>query len=88
MINILKQIALVSVVLLILFGLGTTVNAIIPWIWLTHFFTILRSTMGMFDFIWDIDTLFTLVGLVFAVEIAYWAFRGSMTAVRYLRHKE
>jgi len=87
MINILKNIGLVGVVILILTALGTAINAIVPWAWLTDFFTLLRHLTDLIDFTWDTSTMWTIVGLSMTIFVAEWVFRAGITAVDYLRGK-
>lgn len=88
MINIVKQIALVSLVVLILTLLGAVIDAIIPWSWLTYFFTIIRNGVGIIDFMWDTDTMFTLIALSLSIVISVWAFKAGLLAISYFKHNK
>lgn len=85
MINILKNIGLFALVITGLSALGWGINALIPWQWLTYIFTIIRNLIDLLNFIWDIQTMWTLIGKVIAILILYWIFRATMTGIRFFR---
>jgi len=66
MINLLKQFVIGSLIILGLYGLGVVVKNIVPWIWLTYFFVLLRTVVRPLNFLWD----FTAVWQVFSVVLS------------------
>jgi len=87
MFSIIKSIALFSFFVLSLSSLGVALNILIPWSWLTDFFIILRHFANLFAFAWDMDTTFQIVGIIFLVESAVMAYRGSMILISFFRSK-
>jgi len=85
--NIIKQIALLGAVASALILLGTGLNAIIPWGWLTAFFTIVRRLALLFDFWFDTTTLFTIVTLAMSLKISIWLYEATITVVNYFNEK-
>lgn len=85
MIKLLRDIALISIVIVILAALGNVIDEFLPWSALTNFFVILRHFSSIFNFMWDMDTTFVLVGYMLLIEVAVWAFRAGLTVVNYFR---
>lgn len=71
-----------------LFTIGITTNFVINWLPLTSFFSIIKHFAGIFDFMWDTDTMFQLIGYGFIIMTAYWTFKGVMLIVRLFRTKQ
>lgn len=65
--------------------LGAVVNTYIPWNWLTPFFIFLRQSSMLFDFIWDIPTMWIIVGITMVIEIAIWIFRATLLFINWFR---
>lgn len=73
-----KTLLTISIIPLIIIGLrvlGGAVNSILPWDNLTIFFGIVQRFGNVFAFTWDVQTLWTLVGLSLLLELQYWFFR-------------
>jgi len=85
MLTILKKIGLIGVIIGGLIILGNTINSIVPWIWLKNFFIILRNTAELFDFILDINTLWTIMGIALTIQISIWIFEATIWAVKYFK---
>lgn len=75
----------ISLVVSILMALGVVTNSYIPWTWLTDFFSIIKSFSYLFNFTWDIPTAFTIVGIIFAIEVAYWAFKAGTYIIKFFK---
>jgi len=86
-IKILKQVGLLGLIIGALLILGTAINAIIPWSWLTNLFIIIRKTTIIFDFMWDMDTLFTLVAISLSIQVALWLYRATVVVVNFFNEK-
>lgn len=82
-----KQIVLVGIVLTALVVLGNVVATYVAWSWLTNFFIIVRKTVGLVDFMIDTDTLFTLIGYSFLIQIGVWAYRATTTVINFFNEK-
>jgi len=78
MINLFKQIGVAGLVVAGLLALGATLNAIIPWEWLTYFFALIRAVVRPLAFIWDFDSLFEVFGYVLSVLIGIWSFKAVL----------
>lgn len=83
----LKTLAIIGIIISGLTILGATINEIVPWIWLTNFFIIIKFLIRIFDFMIDTDTLITLIGLILTIDAAYWVFKGVMLIIHYFRPK-
>jgi len=83
----LKGIALMTILLTGLWGLGVVINNTLVWQWLTDFFTILRRFASGIDFFWDTDTMFTLIGVALGIQVAYWGFKAYLWIIHYFRAK-
>jgi len=53
-----------------LFILGAVVNSIVPWIWLTNFFVIMRRLLSVFNWILAIDQLIIILGLSLTLKVS------------------
>lgn len=81
----LKLIAIISLITTACLSLGVLFNQIIPWTYLTQFFSLMRWSFGLIDFLVDTPTLIILIGLALMIQVAYWSFRGVMLVVHYFR---
>lgn len=86
-VNILKNIGLFALVVSALGVLGWGLNAIIPWGWLTIIFAIAYKLLNLISFMWDIETLWQVLGYALNIMIIYWLFRATMTAIRFFQNK-
>lgn len=82
-----KQIVLVGIVLTALVVLGNVVATYVAWSWLTNFFIIVRKTVGLVDFMIDTDTLFTIIGYSFLIQIGVWIYRATTTIVNFFNER-
>lgn len=78
-IKILKDIGLIALIIGILAVIGASIDNLIPWIWLTHFFTIVRSTAILFDVIIDLNALWVTTGIILSAWALYWAWFACWT---------
>lgn len=85
LIKIFKNIGILSLIIAGLGILGTTINRIIPWQWLTNFFIIIRNLLKSIDFIIDTNTLIVLIGSSLSITIAYWTYKGTMFVISKFR---
>lgn len=81
LIKIFKNIGILSLIIAGLTLLGSIVNSIIPWQWLTNFFVIIRNLLESIDFLVATDTLITLVTLSLIMTGAYWTFKGTIFVI-------
>lgn len=76
--NLLRFIQKNLFVILIVSGLtalGAIINKLVNWNYLTQSFIILRQTAGYIDFIWDTETMFTVIGLSLSLLSAFYTFK-------------
>lgn len=85
MLNILKQIGLVSATITILEVIGIAINTYVPWNWLTYLFVIMRKLLPLVDFMIDTNTLLAALGIMLTVQVALWAFKGSNLIIDWLK---
>lgn len=85
-IKILKDIGLITALILALGFLGTTINDLIQWGWLIDFFSIIKNVLKNIDFIIDTNTLTTLIGLSLYITIGYWTFRATLIIIHWFRN--
>lgn len=83
LLNLLKTIILLSVLVVALSALGKTINDVIPWGVLTTIFGIIHHLLSIFAWIWDIDSLWTFLGIGITVYVAYWSMRGVLWGIRW-----
>jgi len=84
-IRILKDNALIVIAILAVVALGTVVMNLIPWIWLTYFFAIIRSTAELFGWGIDLPTIWTITRLSLLAGTAWLTFMGVMTLVGWFK---
>lgn len=87
MVSVLKNVAIVAVLISGLGTLGLTINAIVPWEWLTNFFVLIRYFANLFAWIWDVQTTFTLLASALSIQVAIWILKGSLTIINYFGNK-
>lgn len=87
LVKILRVLGIITLGIAALSILGAAVNAIIPWQWITDFFSIIKHFANIADFMWDTTTLFILISLSLSILIAYWLFKGTMAVIRYFHVK-
>lgn len=81
MISLFKNFALLSVITAVLYGLGAAVDNLLPWSWLTVFFALVRDLVMIFDFLWDTDTLFSIISISLMIETFFWTLKGFMVVI-------
>lgn len=88
-VKILKNIALISIVILMLSGLGTLINNAIGigWDYLTDFFSIIKRTVNIIDFMWDTDTLWLLIGINLTIQIILVSYDATITIINRFSRK-
>jgi len=83
--NNLKAIASITLVIAALGSIGATVNSMVPWHWLTSMFVLIRKLLLMMDFMVDTETLIIIMGITISLEMAFWAFKGTMWVVKWFK---
>jgi len=87
-VKILKQIGMVSLIVLGLGTMGLAVEAL-PWDRLTLLLALVRRCLMTADWIWDIDGQFGLyfwMGCMLTLLVAFWSYRGYLLIINKL-HK-
>lgn len=84
---ILKNGKLITIAIIYVGAITTLSLAInnIPWIWLTYFFKMIRTTAQMFDFMIDLPTLYSTITIALGVQIAYWTFKVTLLVVEWIK---
>lgn len=72
--KIIKIITTIGLTITIAAVLGSVINSLIPWYWLTSLFTILRRLIGLLDFSLDTTALFSVIQIWLNILMAYWLF--------------
>lgn len=78
-----------SLILLTIAGLGvlgTAVNNLVPWQYLTYFFVILRHLINLIDFIIPTNHLIAAMGAGLAVAMALWSYKGYIWIVEWYKN--
>lgn len=77
-----KDIALLSLYVSLAVGLGWSLNALIPWSYLTIFFSILKYFTAQINFMWNTSLMWSCVSVVLSAEIIYvsWPLIRSLIA--------
>jgi len=88
LIKIMKNIALVSVVVLALSGIGYSINQIIGvgWDQLTLFFGLLRELIAIIDFTWNTQVLLLLLGIQLSIEVIIMIYDATIWITKYFKH--
>lgn len=81
-INILKKLIVPGIITGGLIALGLVIDNFVPWIWLTWFFVIIRHLMNLFGWLYDLPTVWTLIGWSWLVLGAYWIYIGTLTLIK------
>lgn len=72
----LKKYGLAGMILLGLTALGTVINEVVKWVWLTNFFIILRVAIKPLEFMWDFNTSFIILGASMTIMGAIYTFKA------------
>jgi len=83
----LKVIAVISLILGGLILLGTAINSLSIWSWLTDIFSFFKWCLTLFDFFWDTDTMLTLLGYTSLIFLAYWVWKATLIVVDWFKPK-
>jgi len=78
-----KKMAIITIVIGIVFGLGATINALIPWEYLTIFFKIIRDALEYIDFMVNTNALIASTTIILSAKIAYIGTRATMMMIKY-----
>lgn len=81
------RIGLILIAITTLSIVGNGINAILPWQYLEVFFAIIKSISNIFSFIWDINTLWLLVGLSFTIQVFIWLWKATSTIINFFNEK-
>lgn len=87
LIIILKKIALIGLVIAALGLLGSVINTLIPWIWITYFFVLLKNLLTMIDFTFNTTLLWSMLGLSLTAFIALWTFKASIFVIEWFNNR-
>ena len=69
-----KSIIIIGLIITVTAAFGAGINAFIPWEWLTYFFSIIRNTIGLIDFMVNTDVVLIIMGIWLNISIYYWLF--------------
>jgi len=87
--NILNFIKNNSLILLTITGivaLGTALNNLVPWQYLTYFFVILRHLIQLIDFIIPANQLIAVIGAGLSVALALWSYKGYIWIIEWYKN--
>jgi hypothetical protein len=85
--KILRQFALIILMIGALALVGAGVNAFFHFTDLVAFFTILRHYAMLYNFTWDMPLLFTLVGYSLAIDVLLWSLYGFKWVEKHFQDK-
>jgi hypothetical protein len=66
----------------ILYAIGSVINGLVVWDYLTNFFIILQRLMSVFNFMWDMNVAYVIVGWVMVIDISYWVVLAALIVIR------
>lgn len=81
--NALKIIILIGTLVVGLSVLGAYINGLEIWNWLTIFFSLIYQLLYFLNFMWDIPTTWTVLGVSLGVWAAVWTLKGVLWAIRW-----
>lgn len=84
-IKILKDQALTMAIIGGMIVLGSLVNKIIIWQWLTNFFIIIRHVVLLFNFTFDIPQLWTSVGYGLFLLTGLYTLKGLILIIKWFK---
>jgi len=85
-VKILRDVALVSVIITLLIAVGNGINYVIPWNWLTDLFSIMKFFNSQISFMWDTTSMWTIISMVLGLEIIFWAFTAGITVIKWFKN--
>jgi hypothetical protein len=85
LIKILKIAALVAGILMILKLLGSAIDSVVTWTWLTTIFSILRYLWNSMDWIINAPILITCIGLTLTLDIAENIFQAGYLPIHWFK---
>jgi len=83
--KILKNVAILSIIITGLVTLGVITNTYIPWHWLTDLFGIFKFFLGLIDFTFDTTSLFIIYGINLIWDNAEWIWQGTLTIISWFK---
>jgi len=84
-IKILKDIGLLSLVIVALGAVGIAISSYIPWVYFTYFFAIMRNTTEILDVILNMTAVWAAFGLTLLLETFLWGFKGAMVVIYWFK---
>ncbi len=86
MINLIKNIAVILVLILGLTSFGFFINQIPIWSWVTGIFVIIRSVLKPIGIFWDLPSLYIVIGWGIKMVVSYFSFLATITFYRVFSH--
>lgn len=87
MIDILKKIAVFSMVGIFLTILGNVINDLVNWSWLVTVCKILRVVIDPLDFFIDTVEFISALGSALSAYVALWVARGAIVVINLVKNK-
>lgn len=84
LLDILKKLVILAAIITALIILGNAIANYLPWIWLTYFFVIIRHLANLFGFLYDLPTMWTLVGWSYILLGIYYVFNASIIIIKHI----
>ena len=81
-----KQIALFSLLVLALVVIGNVIAGYFDFTFLTSFMVLVRRLAMLFNFAFDIPTLFNLLFITLDILVSYWSFIAVLFVVRFFNN--
>lgn len=78
MTKLLKNLAIISGIILGLKAIGSLINALPIWNWLTQFFIFIKMITAPLDFLWNFQTTWQIITTIFTILIAYSVIQGYL----------
>lgn len=83
-----KQVLLWAVAITGLSILGNVFNGFTMfWYYVEIFFAVIRNVANLFAFMWDTQTLWTLVGFFYLTEISMWTWKTLNAVAKFFNEK-
>jgi uncharacterized membrane protein len=76
------KILISSLLVTALVAVGLVVNILLPWQHLVDFFAVLRYYAQPYDFFWNTELTFQLVGYSFFIEASLWVLYTLISIVK------
>jgi len=78
MINILKNVGIVSLIVSVWAIFSNFINNLFIWEYLTSFFVFMRMLFKPVEFLWNFDTSIEIITLILGILVAYSSFQAVM----------